>query len=262
MFERFTLESALRRAIERNELLLYYQPQVEISSGKIIGVEALIRWHHPEKGLLTPGQFIPVADEMGLLTQIGEWVLHTACQQGRAWMDKGFPPLRVAVNLSAYQIIRSDVLNTVTEALAESGFDPFYLELEITEEFFMQGDEKTMEVLESLRKMGITLAIDDFGTGYSSLSYLKRFPIDRIKIDQSFIRDIPRDADDEAITRAIIAIGHTLKLAVIAEGVETKEQHDFLVLERCDEIQGYLYSPPIPADELEIMLRRQLNGEE
>lgn len=260
MFQRLTLESQLRRALERNELVLYYQPQLDVADGCIIGVEALIRWQHPEKGLLAPGQFIPLADEMGLLTHIGEWVLHTACTQAREWEARGLPTLRMAVNLSAYQITRSDVTQTVREALDRSGFDPAYLELEITEDFFMQGDAQTLKILQELKAMGITLAIDDFGTGYSSLSYLKRFPIDRIKIDQSFIRDIPLDADDEAIARAIIAIGHTLKLTVIAEGVETLDQHDFLLLENCDEMQGFLCSPPLPAEALEHLLREQIRA--
>jgi diguanylate cyclase (GGDEF)-like protein/PAS domain S-box-containing protein len=219
MFHRFTLENGLRRALDRQEMVLYYQPQLDVAQSRITGVEALIRWQHPERGLLLPGNFIPLADEMGLLTRIGEWVLHAACRQARKWLDQGLPPLRMAVNVSAYQITHSDIAKTVREAIEHTGFDPHWLEVEITEDFFMQGDVQTLHVLHELKDMGITLAIDDFGTGYSSLSYLKRFPIDRIKIDQSFIRDIPRDSDDEAIARAIIAIGHTLKLTVIAEGV-------------------------------------------
>ncbi|MEW6313352.1 MAG: EAL domain-containing protein [Pseudomonadota bacterium] len=255
--ERLSLESKLRRALERGEFLLHYQPQVDIPSGHIIGVEALIRWSHPEMGMISPARFIPVAEDSGLIVPIGEWVMHEACRQNRAWQDAGLPKLSVSVNLSALQFRNKNLPRTVTHALEQAQLDPSCLELEITESIIMQGAEKTISALQELKNMGIKLSIDDFGTGYSSLNYLRRFPIDRLKIDQSFIRDITHNPDDAAIIRAIISLGKSLKLKIIAEGVETREQLAFLQNHDCDELQGYYFSRPLPAEECAQMLREQ-----
>ena len=248
--ERLALESGLRRALERNEFLLHYQPKVDIGSGRITGTEALLRWQQPGQQALTPpALFIPLAEETGLIVAIGEWVLRTACAQNQSWREPGLPPLRVAVNLSARQFAHANLLQDVARALAETGLDPAGLELEITESMLMQDPERAVTLLRRLKDMGIHISIDDFGTGYSSLNYLKRFPLDSVKIDRSFIRDIPGDADDAAITRAIIAMAHSLRLKVIAEGVETDEQLDFLRAHGCDEMQGFHFSRALPGDE-------------
>ncbi len=247
--ERLALESNLRRALERNEFLLHYQPRVDIGSGRITGMEALVRWQQPAKMLIPPAQFIPLAEETGLIVPIGEWVLKTACAQNKSWQDQGLPPLRMAVNLSARQFAHEKLLQDVARVLNETGLDPATLEFEITESMVMRNPEHAVKLLNALKAMGIHLSIDDFGTGYSSLSYLKRFPIDSVKIDRSFIRDIPGDADDAAITQAIIAMAHSLRLKVIAEGVETTEQLRFLRDHGCDEMQGYYFSKPLPESE-------------
>lgn len=257
--ERVEIENGLRHALERNELLLHYQPQVDINSGKIIAVEALLRWAHPEKGVIPPNKFIQVAEESGLIVSIGEWVLRTACMQNKAWQDAGLPHIRMAVNLSARQFRETRLVAVVTKAMADAGLalHSDNLELELTESMIMNDVEGAIDTLNSLHAMGIRLSIDDFGTGYSSLSHLKRFPINTLKIDQSFIRDITVDSDDAAIAATIIMLGHNLKMRVIAEGVETAGQLAFLREMKCDEMQGYYFSRPIPAEELEKLLREE-----
>ncbi|MFH1495061.1 MAG: EAL domain-containing protein [Pseudomonadota bacterium] len=247
--QRLTMETGLRHAIERKEFLLYYQPQINLRSGEIIGMEALLRWQHPERGLVSPAEFIPVLEETGLIVQVGEWVLRTACAQSRAWQSAGLPAVRVAVNLSAHQFRQADLTEMVCMALQDSGLVPEQLELEVTESVMIQDLQATLTTLHQLHANGIQISIDDFGTGYSSLSYLKRLPISKIKIDQSFVRDICNDPDDAAIANAVISLGHSLNLLVIAEGVETLEQQEFLCAQGCDEMQGYYFSRPLPAAE-------------
>ncbi|HZW12631.1 MAG TPA: EAL domain-containing protein [Noviherbaspirillum sp.] len=249
MMQRLRLESAMRWAIERREFTLVYQPQVDIISGRIYGTEALIRWKHPEFGMVSPAQFIPLAEETGMIVQIGEWILRTACQQAKAWEDAGMP-MRVAVNLSARQFHHGDLDITITEILEEVGLSPELLEVEMTEGILMEDTSQTAAILEKLHAMGVQISIDDFGTGYSSLSYLKRLPIQVLKIDQSFVRDIHTDADDRAIVTAVIALAHSMKLKVVAEGVETPEQLAFLREHRCDIMQGYLFSRPVSGDDV------------
>ena len=253
--ERLMLETSMRKALDRSELSLRYQPQVDLSTGRLIGVEALIRWQHADLGRITTDTFIPLAEETGLILSIGEWVLSTACAQNRAWQDAGFAPFRVAVNLSARQFKQKNLVETIERILAESRLDPQYLELELTESTIMGNAEEAVHTLRRLKEMGISLAIDDFGTGYSSLSYLKYFSIDRLKVDRSFVRDISVNADDAAITTAVIAMGHSLNLKVIAEGVELEDQLDFLRSRGCDEVQGFLLSRPLRAEALTELLK-------
>ena len=252
--ERVRIESALRNALEREEFVLYYQPQLDIKSGRIVGMEALIRWQHPELGMVPPGRFVSIAEETGLIVPIGAWVMRTACAQNKAWQDAGFEKLRVAVNLSARQFGAADLIESIEQVLQDTGLAPEYLEIELTESLFMSDVTPAVELLHRMKALGVNLSIDDFGTGYSSLSYLSRFPIDVLKIDRSFVADITRDANDEAIVTSIIALAHNLKLAVIAEGVETGEQLDYLRRHGCDEIQGYYFSRPVPAAEFEQLL--------
>ena len=261
-FERLSLENSLRRALERGEFLLHYQPQIDLKSGDIIGMEALIRWQKEDFGLVAPDRFIPIAEESGLIVAIGEWVIGEACRQNRAWQDAGLPAIPVAVNLSALQFRQKDLEQSIARALESSALPARYLELELTESVIMKGAESAVAALQRLKAMGMLLSIDDFGTGYSSLSYLKRFPIDKLKIDRSFVRDVTTDPDDAAIARAVIAMAHSLRLKVIAEGVETQAQSDFLRQERCDEIQGYLFSKPLPAAEMACLLRGQIREEQ
>jgi PAS domain S-box-containing protein/diguanylate cyclase (GGDEF)-like protein len=256
VYERFRFENALRRALERDELVVYYQPQASLKTGRIIGFEALLRWQHPEQGLIPPGRFIALAEETGLILAIGERVLRQACEQSRAWQNDGLRAVPVSVNLSARQFSER-VVDTVGRILAETGLEPKLLELELTESASMEDPEKTVDILCKLREMGIRLAIDDFGTGYSNLNYLKRFPVDRLKLDQSFVRDLTSDPDDLAISRAVIAMGHGLRLHVIAEGVETEGQLALLAQNGCDEVQGYLFGRPAPAEECARMLREE-----
>ena len=242
---RLDLERRLRRALRDQEFLLHYQPQVDLLTGRVVGLEALVRWQDPEFGLISPGAFIPVAEESGLIAPLGEWVLREACRQNKAWQDAGLPPARVSVNLSARQFHRKNIATLVKSVLEETGLEPKYLELELTESAIMRNGEEAATMLGELRAIGIGLAIDDFGTGYSSLGYLKRFPVDRLKIDRSFVNDIGRSDEDETITSAIITLAHSLQLQVIAEGVETEAQLDFLRDRLCDEMQGYYFSKPI-----------------
>lgn len=248
--EKMQLEAGLRRALERDEFRLYYQPIMALDTSRIIGVEALIRWQHPERGLLDPSVFIPAAEETGLLVPIGQWVLRTACTQVKAWHDSGMDRIYVGVNLSARQFRQPDLNLTIAQVLEETGLDPEYLHLEVTESSIMDNAEATIVILEKLKDLGIHISIDDFGTGYSSLSYLKRFPVSTVKIDQSFVRHIITDPADAAISTAIIAMAHSLNLRVTPEGVETAAQLDFLRSYHCDAIQGYLYSRPLPPQEL------------
>ncbi|MCC2972363.1 EAL domain-containing protein [Massilia sp. IC2-476] len=252
--ERVRIESALRNALDRNEFVLHYQPQVDLKSGQIVGMEALIRWRHPELGMVPPGRFIAIAEETGLIVQIGAWVLRTACAQNKAWQDAGLGRLRVAVNLSARQFGAADLIAGLEAVLQDTMLDPECLEIELTESLFMSDVTPAVELLHRMKSLGVNLSIDDFGTGYSSLSYLSRFPIDVLKIDRSFVADITHDANDAAIVTSIIALAHNLKLAVIAEGVETAEQLDYLRSHGCDEMQGYFFSKPLAAEEFEQLL--------
>ncbi|MGN6234122.1 MAG: sensor domain-containing protein [Trinickia sp.] len=253
---RLNLERRLRRALRDGEFLLHYQPQVDIESGQIVGMEALVRWLDPEVGLVPPSAFIPVAEESGLIGPLSEWVLREACRQNKAWQDEGLPPARVSVNLSARQFQQRDIAKLVMSILEETGLEPQYLELELTESTIMRNAEEAVTMLAELHALGIGLAIDDFGTGYSSLSYLKRFPVDRLKIDRSFVSDIGASSDDETITSAIIALAHSLQLQVIAEGVETAAQLDFLKERACNEMQGYFFARPLPHDAIPNLLQQ------
>jgi len=243
------LEMRLRRAIEADEFSLFFQPQIDTVSGVVIGAEALIRWNDPEMGHILPDMFIPLAEQSGLIGPIGDWVLREACKQAALWQRSGLPPLRIAINLSPRQFQRTDLYRNVDLALKETGLPPACLSLEVTESVAMQDVDHTIETLVRLKKLGVHLAIDDFGTGYSSLSYLRRFPIDLIKIDRSFIMDLPESQDDIAIVSAVIAMAHQLNIKVLAEGVQTLEQRDILLSHQCDELQGYLFAHPLPADE-------------
>lgn len=249
-FERVLMESHLHRALDSNQFNVLYQPQIDLASGELVGTEALVRWQHPELGCLSPARFITLAEDTGLILRLGEWVLRTACRQVTDWYAAGLNPGRVAVNVTANQLGDDSFLPQVERILEESGCRPQWLELEITEGVIMQKHERSFQVLQRLQNLGIELAIDDFGTGYSSLAYLKRLPVSKLKIDRSFIMDIPDNDSDNAIARAVIAIGHSLDLRVIAEGVENSEQTAFLREVACDEVQGYLFSPPLSADEL------------
>jgi diguanylate cyclase (GGDEF)-like protein/PAS domain S-box-containing protein len=250
------IEHELRHALKKQEFELYYQPQVNLKSGRIIGVEALLRWNSVVFGMVSPDCFIPLAEEIGLIVAIGEWVLREACRQNAKWQRQGLPAVVVAVNLSAIQFRQKNLVDIVLSALQDSALPPEYLELELTEGIVMQDVDNTIDCLHNLKQLGIKLSIDDFGTGYSSLSYLKRFPINKLKIDKSFIHDIANDADDEKIVRAVIGLAQAMNLTVIAEGVETQEQLSFLRSHQCDEMQGYLCSKPLPADEMAKFLER------
>jgi len=248
--KRLTMEGQLRNALERNELQLHYQPQMELDSGRVIGVEALLRWQNEELGNVPPDTFIPIAEDSGLVIPIGEWVLRTACTQLKAWQDTGVPILRVAVNISVRQFMHPGFQELVERVLQETGLEAESLELETTESLLMHDVEGAIELLHDLKALGVQLAIDDFGTGYSSLSYLKNYPIDRLKIDRAFVRDITTNSQDAAITKAVIAMAHNMDLRVIAEGVETKEQLNYLSEKNCHELQGFYLSKPVPAHEV------------
>jgi EAL domain-containing protein (putative c-di-GMP-specific phosphodiesterase class I) len=249
------LEMRLRRAIELNELRVYYQPQVNIATGQIVGAEALVRWQDPEEGLIPPDRFIPIAEETGLIIAIGEWVLQETCRQGKLWLDAGISEFTLAVNVSPHQFAKSNIKDVVAKVLEETAFPAHLLELELTESGLMERQEEAVNILDSLRELGVHLAIDDFGTGYSSLTHLKHFPVDVLKIDKSFIDDIPHQQDDMEIAATIIAMGHTLGFKVLAEGVKTVEQLNFLRKQGCDMYQGYLTSQPLDADSFVKLLR-------
>jgi diguanylate cyclase (GGDEF)-like protein len=252
--DRLALENDLRKALERHELELFYQPKVDVRSGATTGMEALVRWRHPQRGLIGPTEFIPVAEENGMIIPLGNWVLHEACRQNRAWQQRGLRPLRMAINISGVQLRHEDFVDSVALALRETGLEPRWLEIEITESVVMQNAATAVMMLDRLSQMGIHLAVDDFGTGYSSLSYLKRFPLNTLKIDASFIRDVSSDKNDALIVQAIIALAHSLRLQVVAEGVEDAKQLDFLQSSGSDQYQGYLHSRPVPAAEFELLL--------
>lgn len=253
--ERLTLESDLHRAVERNELFLMYQPQLALSTGDVLGVEALVRWQHPSRGLISPGEFIPVAEECGLIVPVGNWVLESACSQHARWISQGLTKGSVAVNISALQFRQADFCDRINDVLLRTGLQPDLLELEVTEGVVMEGIDRVLDKLNRLRELGVTLAIDDFGTGYSSLNYLKQFPLHRLKIDQSFTRGLPDDQGNEAIAKAIIQMGHSLGLDVLAEGIETREEEKHLQTLGCDAGQGYLYARPLSAGDCEEYLR-------
>ncbi len=256
--ERLSIETNLRFALERNELSLHYQAKVDFKTNTITGVEALLRWQNPYLGSVTPTQFIPVAEETGLIVPIGRWVMRTACAQNVAWQRDGLPPVCMAVNLSLRQLTDDNLIDDIKKALNDSGMAPNLLELEITESMVMHNPARMIAVLAKIKNLGVRLAIDDFGTGYSSLAQIKHFPIDTLKVDRSFIRNIPKDAEDKAITEAIIAMGRTLSLTVVAEGVETIEQMNFLEDHSCDEMQGYYFSKPIVPEQFADLLRNHV----
>jgi diguanylate cyclase (GGDEF)-like protein/PAS domain S-box-containing protein len=255
---KLTIQHEMRKALQNQQFLLYYQPQYDLASGQIVGMEALIRWNHPERGLVPPGEFIPAAEESGIIVPLGDWVIEEACRQNKAWQDAGMPKIPVSVNLSMRQFSQRNLTDKVSEILRQTGLDAKYLELEITESMTMDVDRAT-QCLKELTDLGVTISIDDFGTGYSSFHYLKSLPIARLKIDRSFVRDIQQDPNDAAIVAAIIAMAHNLQLQVIAEGVETVNQVHFLRSHRCDEMQGYFGSPPLPSTGVLELLQEKLN---
>lgn len=255
--DRVRLDADLHRALEEQQFELYYQPKFNAGTHRVHSAEALIRWRHPERGLLSPDQFIPHAEESGLIVPVGEWVLREACRQVRSWQEQGLPSLRVAVNISAVQFRRLDLVDTVRRALLDAQVDPEHLEIELTETAVMSDPEESADILERLSRMGVIISVDDFGTGYSSMSYLRRFPIDKLKIDRSFITNIPGSADDSAIVQGIISLAHSLRLKVVAEGVETAEQVDYLRKHGCDQYQGYFFSKPLDADSFSALLGRE-----
>jgi EAL domain-containing protein (putative c-di-GMP-specific phosphodiesterase class I) len=252
--EKFLLQRELRNALARSEFVLHYQPQVDLRSGRIFAAEALIRWPRPLFGMLSPGKFIPIAEETGLIVPIGDWVLREACRQNKAWQDAGLSPMTICVNVSARQFREKNWVGRVADTLREIGLDARHLELELTESLIMQDVEQAVATMKELQILGVQLSIDDFGTGYSSLAALKRFPVGRLKIDKSFIDDIPDDENDKAVAGAVISLGQKMNLRVIAEGVETEAQVAFLRENNCDEMQGYYFSKPLPASEIEKLL--------
>jgi predicted signal transduction protein with EAL and GGDEF domain len=258
--DRMTLETDLRMALERNEFVLFYQPQVELSTGRVVGNEALIRWQHPQRGLLSPIHFIEITEETGLIVPIGKWVLQEACRQHMAWIENSLEAMPISVNISAMQFYQTGFCEMVKSIITESGMQPAYLELELTESLFMHDVEVVLKTLSTLHDLGVKLAIDDFGTGYSNLSYLKMFPIDRLKIDQSFIRHLEREPVNVDIVRAIAALGKSMSLELVAEGVETDDELALVKSSGCEFVQGYRYSKPLPADQLESWInQRNLN---
>jgi diguanylate cyclase (GGDEF)-like protein len=259
--ERHLLENGLRHAIEREQFVLHYQSKINLATGAIVGVEALVRWCHPERGLILPGQFLAIAEESGLIVPIGRWVMTECCNRARAWRDAGLPPIRMAINISAVELRTKGFVSGVRAMLTQAKLEPSDLELELTETFLLQNADSTAAVLEALKDVGVRLALDDFGTGYASLSHLRRFPIDTLKIDRSFVRDIAMDSDDASIVRAVIGMGKSLDMQVVAEGVETSEQFDFLRQQGCPEGQGYYFSEPIVAAEFARNLGRHPSGQ-
>ncbi|MCR6629798.1 MAG: EAL domain-containing protein [Magnetospirillum sp.] len=247
--ERLTLERSIKDALRDGHFELFYQPQVRLSDYRLVGAEALIRWRHPELGVIAPDKFVPVAEETGLIVPMGRWVLETACRQMRRWADQGLPNLRIGVNISGRQFRDADLVDTVAAAIAETGIEPDHLDLELTESMLMADGEATLKLLRALAELGVTLSIDDFGTGYSSLAYLKRFPVNTVKIDRAFVRDLDHDEDGRVIANAIISLAHSLSMKTIAEGVETEVQAALLAKHGCDEIQGYMIGRPLPVSE-------------
>ncbi len=256
--DKVKLESDLHQALSLGQFELHYQPKVDLTTGQIHGAEALVRWRHPQRGLVPPGEFIPIAEACGLIDAIGEWVVREGCRQARAWQREGLPHLRVAVNLSAFQFRHGNLLRMISEALKAAELDPRYLEVEITESALMSDPEESVAILEALSRMGVVVSIDDFGTGYSSMSYLRRFPIDKLKIDRSFIAELISRADDASIVKAIVSLAHSLHLKVVAEGVETDEQLHLLKGIGCDQFQGYAFSPAVPAPQFSTLMRKAL----
>jgi EAL domain-containing protein (putative c-di-GMP-specific phosphodiesterase class I) len=253
--QNIVLEADLRKAVGREQLLLHYQPQIDLTTGHVVGAEALLRWMRPGFGLTPPNVFMPLAEESGLIVDIGAWVLREACAQGVVWRERGFPPIRIAVNLSPVQFLRQDIVQLVADTLHATGLDPDYLELELTESSLLNDIQQTTATLESLKKLGVKISVDDFGVGYSSLTYVKNFPIDRLKIDRSFISNLTTNSRDEAIVRAIGTLAANLGVKVIAEGVETQQQLECLRAQQCDEVQGYLLGRPIPPAGFEVILK-------
>ncbi|MGH8177866.1 MAG: putative bifunctional diguanylate cyclase/phosphodiesterase [Steroidobacter sp.] len=260
--DRVKLESDLHNALALQQFELYYQPKVDAATDYIHSAEALIRWRHPERGIIMPDDFIPLAEECGLISPIGEWVLREACRQCKAWQREGLPPLRVAVNVAASQFRQGNLLGVIRRAVDDAGLEPRYLELELTESAVMTNPEESAGILEHLSRMGVLVSVDDFGTGYSSMSYLRRFPIDKLKIDRGFVKDLMTRAEDASIVQAIISLAHSLRLKVVAEGVETSEQLDSLKSMGCDQYQGYHFSPPLPAVEFSELMRRRRDAED
>ncbi|MEA1891411.1 MAG: EAL domain-containing protein [Campylobacterota bacterium] len=259
-FERVVMETALRTAIKNEEFVVYYQAQVNGVTNKLIGMEALVRWKHPIMGLIAPSKFIPLAESTGLIAELDRYVMKTAMTQIAQWYKDGLKPGVLAMNLAVKQLKQDDFIDTLQLMMKETAYKPEWMELEVTEGQVMTNPKEAIKILKKISNLGIDLAIDDFGTGYSSLAYLKRLPIDKLKIDQAFVRDLPDDEEDSGITRAVIALAKSLHLRVIAEGVETKEQKDFLVENGCENIQGYFYSKPVPADEFEVILQDGFKG--
>ncbi|BBL71515.1 putative bifunctional diguanylate cyclase/phosphodiesterase [Methylogaea oryzae] len=256
-YDQLMLETSLRHALERDEFVLYYQPQIDMPSGDIVGVEALIRWNHPELGLVPPNDFIPLLEVTGLIVPVGEWVIRTACRQVRTWLDEGHPPLTMAVNLSARQFREQNLKSNIAAILAETNIPANLLELEITESIVMENVQETVEILRQFKDMGLKVAIDDFGTGASSLSYLKSFPVDTLKISHDFVLNLPADNDDAAIAKAVITLARNMSLGSVAEGVETSEQMDFLRLQQCERMQGYLFSKALPPEQMAALLEER-----
>jgi len=257
--EHLKLEEELREAIANNHLALHYQPQVDSLTGRIVSVEALARWHHPIKGMISPGEFIPVAERTGLITDVGDWVLREAARQAAEWDAAKLEPFRISVNMSPLQFNQPNIAGMIADFLKDTGMKPERLELELTESAIMTDAEINIAKLRAIKEMGVAVAVDDFGTGYSSLNYLKRFPIDTLKIDQSFVADLP-SSDGEALVDAILALARSLKLKVIAEGVETVEQMEYLIANHCDLLQGYYFSRPVPADEIPALMVKDFTG--
>ena len=255
--KRLSLENNLRRAFERDEFILHYQPKINMQSGELFGMEALVRWLHPTLGLVPPNDFIPIAEDTGLITPLGEWVLRTACRQNMKWQRAGLPHLNVSVNISLRQFQQPNLVEVINQTLFESKLDPKYLELELTESSIMNDTKQAIETLNRLKLLGIKISLDDFGTGYSCLSHLKTLPIDVLKIDRAFVRNITTDSKDAAIVKTIVALAHNLELETIAEGVETEEQRAILMTLGCDNFQGFLFSKPISAESFELLLNEQ-----
>jgi diguanylate cyclase (GGDEF)-like protein len=253
--ERLTLETSLRKAIEREEFIVYYQPQIDLRTDQIVGVEALVRWNHPELGILSPAKFISLAEETGLIVPIGEWVLHTACLQNKAWQDAGYSKISVSVNLSPRQFEDNELVNKIKRVLDKTGLEAKWLNLEVTEGVIMKDTDEAIITLHQIKSLGAQISLDDFGTGYSSLGYLKKFPIDMLKIDRSFLKDIPSDKTDASITRAIVNLAHSMNLCTVAEGVETEEQLAFLHENHCDHVQGFLISQPVTSERITEVLK-------